>query len=31
MKTPAELLRFIESEQKLWWPLVKASGSSARK
>jgi tripartite-type tricarboxylate transporter receptor subunit TctC len=27
----AELLRFIESEQKLWWPLVKASGSSARK
>jgi tripartite-type tricarboxylate transporter receptor subunit TctC len=26
-----ELVRFIEREQKLWWPLVKASASSERK
>jgi tripartite-type tricarboxylate transporter receptor subunit TctC len=22
----ADLVRFIESEQKLWWPIVKESG-----
>jgi tripartite-type tricarboxylate transporter receptor subunit TctC len=26
-----ELVRFIESEQKLWWPVVTASASSERK
>jgi tripartite-type tricarboxylate transporter receptor subunit TctC len=26
-----ELVRFIEGEQKLWWPVVKASASSERK
>jgi tripartite-type tricarboxylate transporter receptor subunit TctC len=26
-----ELVRFIEAEQRLWWPVVKASASSERK
>jgi tripartite-type tricarboxylate transporter receptor subunit TctC len=27
----AELVRFIEAEQRLWWPVMKASASSERK